>query len=191
MQDLNSEKDMPGDGKEEYEQEDPELYSNIHTLQNKEQISGKYDILIVPGYGFDLKTHDLPQHVRNRLDLAAELLRAGVASKLVLVGGYARKLDDEGEPPTVREARLMDDYLRSHHLEINNIERIIEDHSKDSIGNALFLKKKIEEKFGKPQTREKKSVVFFLARIILLTDKNILTPWLTKTVRTDTNLIFL
>ncbi len=97
-------------------------------------------LIIVLGGGIDLGGN-LPEHVYQRLNKAIELLVQSPQSKVVVCGKYSFLYDQLGKYPPVTEAEKMSDYLINKGADKNKI--LTENQSKDTIGNAYYLKKNI------------------------------------------------
>lgn len=100
----------------------------------------EYDIIVVLGYGFS-KDWSLPQHVSLTLGKAAQLYFDKVASKIVVCGQWSINWDHQGIKPPTTEAEAMKRVLVN--LGVPDEDILKEDWSKDTIGNAFFLKTKI------------------------------------------------
>lgn len=92
--------------------------------------------IVVLGGGIDLQGN-LPLYIHQRLDKAIELYKTYPSSKLVLSGKYSF-LYREKKPP-LTEAHAMADYLRKKG--VDKRQMLLENKSKDTIGNAYYLKK--------------------------------------------------
>ncbi len=93
-------------------------------------------LIVVLGGGIDLKGN-IPSFVYQRLNYALKLLDNYPQAKIVLSGKYSFLYQNK-KPPTT-EARTMADYLIHKHIRSDQI--ILEQWSKDTIGNAYYLKK--------------------------------------------------
>lgn len=79
----------------------------------------------------------LPKHQFARLDRANEIFFEIPDSKIILCGKYSF-LYEENTPP-ITEARAMQSYLIQKGIDSKDL--ILEEDSKDTIGNAYYLKK--------------------------------------------------
>jgi len=91
--------------------------------------------IVVLGGGIDLQGH-LPDFVQQRLDKAIGLLKEHPQSKIIVTGKYSF-LYHKDKPP-LTESDAMADYFIGKGIEDTRILR--EKESKDSIGNAYYLK---------------------------------------------------
>jgi len=98
----------------------------------------KYDLIVTLGYGF-VGNWKLSEHVKKRNELVAKLYKNGVSKKIAACGKWAMKWDKEGITPPTTEATEIKNYLIQ--LGVKPKDIWVEDQSKDSIGNAFFLKK--------------------------------------------------
>jgi len=116
--------------------------TNIRLVKNINDLSGKkYDLLVALGYGF-VDEWQLSEHVKVRLKLISGLFQQGVAKKVAVCGKWAMKWDKENIIPPTTEAEEMKKFLVN--LGVPDGAIIVEDSSKDSIGNAYFLRLLIE-----------------------------------------------
>lgn len=104
-----------------------------------------YDLLVVLGYAFT-EEGELPSHVKPRLEKAAQLYKKGIAKKIALCGKWSLKFDHKEILPPHTEAEKMRQILTTY--DISNEHILKEEWSKDTIGNAYYLKKKIAQKYG-------------------------------------------
>lgn len=99
-----------------------------------------YDLIVVLGYGFSWNW-TLPEKSILAVKKAAELYKKGVASKIAVCGKWSINWDLEGITPPTTEAEEMKNLLLK--LQIPQSAIFKEEFSKDTIGNAFFLKTKI------------------------------------------------
>ncbi len=92
-------------------------------------------LIVVLGGGIDLQGN-LPPHVHLRLDKAIELFQEHPDSRIVLSGRYSF-LYGKDKPPFT-EAKKMSEYIFDKGIAKEKI--LLEELSKDSIGNAYYLK---------------------------------------------------
>lgn len=92
--------------------------------------------IVVLGGGIDL-SGNLPSHVYQRLNKAIEIFKQYPKSKIILSGKYSFLYKDK-KPPTT-EAAKMKQYLLEKSVSAEHI--YLEQLSKDTIGNAYYLKK--------------------------------------------------
>jgi len=88
----------------------------------------------------------LPEDPRKRVEAGVTLWRESKSSKLIMSGKYGFWLDFLGHPPKKTEALAMRDYAISLGVPAQNI--LIEDESKDTVGNAYFLRVNFIDKNG-------------------------------------------
>ncbi len=93
-------------------------------------------LIVVLGGGIDLKGN-IPPFVYQRLNYALKLLDNYPQAKIVLSGKYSF-LYQNNKPPTT-EASAMANYLMQKHIRRDRI--VLEQWSKDTVGNAYYLKK--------------------------------------------------
>lgn len=92
------------------------------------------EVIVVLGGG--LTTNDtLPPHVRARLKTALKLMRKKNIPRIICAGWYGFTLS---HIPRISEAHVMKIFLRQHGVPSNAI--LCEEQSKDTIGNAFFVK---------------------------------------------------
>ena len=94
----------------------------------------KTDALVVLGRGVR-KDGTLGLIARARVDRALQLYTMGVAPRIIFAGHSALMADAE---PVITEAEAMAAYARAHALPPKAI--LIEDQSRDTIGNAYFVR---------------------------------------------------
>lgn len=97
-------------------------------------------LIIVLGGGINLRG-EIPSHVKTRLDKALEFYKAYPNATIVTSGRYSFLYDQLGKYPPISEAKKMADYLLEKKIPKNKI--IVEENSKDTIGNALYLKDRV------------------------------------------------
>jgi uncharacterized SAM-binding protein YcdF (DUF218 family) len=97
-----------------------------------------YDVILTVGNGLTDGWH-LPQIVENRLDYVASLYKRGISTKVLVSGGYSINWDLKGIKPPTTEAKEMRNKLIE--LGINAADILVEEESKDTIGNLYFSKK--------------------------------------------------
>lgn len=95
-------------------------------------------IIVVLGGGIDIHGN-IPHHVYQRLDKARELWQKNPQAKIVLSGKYSF-LYKKQKPP-ITESQKAKKYLREMKIPAKAI--LLENRSKDTIGNAYYLKKTI------------------------------------------------
>lgn len=100
----------------------------------------KYDAIVVIGYSFD-ENWELPNHLIDRLKLAAEYYRESVANKIVTTGYHSIHWDWENIDVPVKECDLMRDVLIENGVPDGDVLR--EAKSKDTPGNIYYLKQDI------------------------------------------------
>lgn len=99
--------------------------------------------IIVLGGGIDLKGN-LPSLVYQRLDKAIEIYQSNKKNnniKLVVTGKYSFLYHQLKKFPPTTEAEKMAQYLLKKQIPKNKI--LLEKKSKDTIGNAYYLKKDV------------------------------------------------
>lgn len=96
-----------------------------------------YDVLLTLGNGL---THDwkLPQIVISRLEYVSSLYKQHIAPKIIVSGKYSVNFILEGIKPPNTEAELMKQHLIQ--LGVQEKDILVEDQSKDTIGNFYFSK---------------------------------------------------
>lgn len=100
----------------------------------------QYDLIAVLGYGFSFHW-TLPEKSILAVKKAAELYKKGTASKIAICGRWSINWDLEGITPPTTEAEEMKKLLLKLTVPSSAIYK--EEFSKDTIGNAFFLKTKI------------------------------------------------
>ncbi|HLL60180.1 MAG TPA: YdcF family protein [Candidatus Nitrosocosmicus sp.] len=100
----------------------------------------KFDLIVSLGSGF---TEDwkLPSHVYPRLRQVAELYKQKIAPKVAVCGKWSINWDLENVVPPITESELIKQELIKLGVQEKDIYK--EEFSKDTIGNAYFLKTKI------------------------------------------------
>ncbi len=93
-----------------------------------------YDALAVFGGGISPQG-ELEENSRVRVERAVELWKNKTAPTIIMSGGWSFTLSD---PPTRTEARAMADYATR--LGVPPEELLVEDRSRDTLGNALYVK---------------------------------------------------
>ena len=81
--------------------------------------------------------------LRSRVDEGVRLYKSGESSKLIMSGKHGLFLHLSGKVPLNSESSVMKKYAESLGVPTENI--LIEDESKDTLGNAFFTKIKILE----------------------------------------------
>lgn len=104
-----------------------------------------YDVIIVLGASVN-PDGSLSERLRNRVDKAIMLFRAGKAEKMIFTGKHSFKLELAGQTPLRTEAQAMADYALSKGIPSSAV--YLEEHSKDTVGNALFVKTSLLEPKG-------------------------------------------
>src|SRR5918999_3606026 len=104
-----------------------------------------YDFIAVLGYGF-VGRWQLSQHVRNRLKIVASCYRQGRAKKIAVCGKWSLAWEQKNILPPTTEAEEMKKLLVK--LGVNEQDILKEDFSKDTVGNAYYLKTRIVKKLG-------------------------------------------
>jgi uncharacterized SAM-binding protein YcdF (DUF218 family) len=104
-----------------------------------------YDLIVVLGYGFVGGWH-LSEHVHNRLKIVADIYGQGRARKIAVCGKWSLAWEQRNILPPTTEAEAMKKLLIQLGVEEQDI--IKEDFSKDTVGNAYYLKTKIVKKLG-------------------------------------------
>lgn len=94
--------------------------------------------IIILGGGIDLKGN-LPDHVFQRLDKAIELYQKNPSAKIIVSGRYSFLYNQLKQYPPITEAERMAQYLIKKGIPKEKI--FLERKSKDTIGNAYYLKK--------------------------------------------------
>ncbi len=92
--------------------------------------------IVIPGGG--IENDKLPSFVETRLKKAYEILKKNPGSKIIFCGKYSFLFTGENIP-TKTEAQLGKDYLLSLGVSPGSI--LMENRSKDTIGNAYYVKK--------------------------------------------------
>ena len=100
----------------------------------------KFDAIVVLGYELK-KNFELKNIAKYRVERANELFEKGLASKVIFLGSHSFWNKDK---PEITEAKAMRDYAISKGLPKN--VTLLEENSKDSIGNAYFVRKNYLEK---------------------------------------------
>lgn len=105
----------------------------------------KYNLIVVLGYGFVGKWQ-LSEHVKLRLREALELYRKGAAKKIAVCGKWSLAWDQQHITPPTTEAEEMKKALVNLGVPAKDVLK--EEFSKDTVGNAFYLKTKIMENYG-------------------------------------------
>lgn len=105
----------------------------------------RYDLIVVLGYGF-IGDWKLSEHVYNRLKIAAQLYQKGTAKKIAVCGKWSLAWDQQNIIPPTTEAEAMKRVLID--LGIPEEDVLKEEFSKDTVGNAFYLKTKVINKSG-------------------------------------------
>lgn len=100
----------------------------------------QYQLIATLGSGFS-KDWKLPPHVYPRMKQVAELYKEKVAPKVAVCGRWSINWDLENIIPPITEAKLMKEELITRGVLAKDI--YTEEFSRDTIGNAYFLKTKI------------------------------------------------
>jgi uncharacterized SAM-binding protein YcdF (DUF218 family) len=100
----------------------------------------QYQLIATLGSGFS-DDWKLPSHVYPRLQKVADLYKQKVAPKIAVCGRWSINWDLENTVPPITEAQLMKEELIKQGVAEKDI--YLEEYSKDTIGNAYFLKTKI------------------------------------------------
>lgn len=105
-------------------------------------MSGKkrYDAVIVLGYK-QKNNWDLPLHLKKRLKKVALLYKEGLTGKIIVCGKWSLVFEEGGAKPEVTESEIMKKFLLNEGIPDRDI--IKEEKSKDTIGNAYFVKRGI------------------------------------------------
>jgi len=101
-----------------------------------------HDAIIVFGAGVTPEG-ELEENSRLRVDLAIERFRAGAAPVMVFSGAWSMSLK---QPPAKTEAAAMRDYAISQGCPAEQL--FTEEHSFDTFGNAVFVKRDIVKPRG-------------------------------------------
>lgn len=101
------------------------------------------DSIIVLAGGVN-KDGSLPEIPKKRVEKGVELFKNNAASKIIMSGKYGFWLDYFKDIPARSEAEAMKEYAVS--LGVSEESIILEDTSKDTVGNAYFTKVNILEK---------------------------------------------
>ena len=104
-----------------------------------------YDLIVVLGYGF-IDEWKLSEHVNNRLKTAAGLYHNGTAKKIAVCGKWSLAWDSQNIIPPTTEAEEMKKVLVG--LGVPDADVLKEGFSKDTVGNAFYLKTKIIKNLG-------------------------------------------
>ena len=97
----------------------------------------KYDLIVVPA--LRLGPHwGLRRDLKKRLLRAVEMYKKGDAQHIIVLGRWTVWFDWLGVRPPVTESVRMKQFLVSHGVARQDV--ITEQHSKDTIGNAYYLK---------------------------------------------------
>ena len=99
----------------------------------------KVDTIIILGGGIN-QDGTLWQNTINRLEKGIELFKKGVSANIIVSGKYYFM---EDYVPITTEAKAMYEYLKKRGIPEKNI--ILEEESKDTLGNAFFTKINILE----------------------------------------------
>lgn len=97
-------------------------------------------LIVILGGGISL-SGKLPQHVYQRLDKAIEIYQKSKTAKIVVSGRYSFLFNQLKKYPPTTEAEKMAQYLLKKDIPKNKI--LLEKKSKDTLGNAYYLKKDI------------------------------------------------
>lgn len=101
------------------------------------------DAIIVLAGGIN-NDGSLPELPRKRVEKGVELYNKKIAPKIIMTGKYGFWLDYTKEIPPKSEAEVMKEFAESLGVPKENI--ILEETSKDTVGNAYFTKVDILEK---------------------------------------------
>jgi len=99
--------------------------------------SGKYDAIVVLGGG-SKRNGELQIDSKIRIRKAVKLFERGEADKMILSGGYTK--------PMVSEAAKMMEYAIKISDHVQKKDVVLEEKSKDTIGNAYFTKQVMKRK---------------------------------------------
>jgi uncharacterized SAM-binding protein YcdF (DUF218 family) len=102
------------------------------------------DAIVVLGRGVD-SSGRLPVAAAERVAGGVKLFQAGVAPRIIMSGRFALLTDDD-EPPPCTEARAMADAACAAGVPSDAI--LLEEQSRDTIGNAWFTARRILEPNG-------------------------------------------
>lgn len=100
-------------------------------------MSQKYDAVVQLGYRFE-DNWQLPHYLVQALSLTADLYKKNTAPRIFLCGKWSIFFDHQGKVPPYTEASEMRKILQN--LGIPKKAIISEEYSKETIGNAYFLK---------------------------------------------------
>lgn len=98
-------------------------------------------IILAGGVNYD---GTLPSNPKLRVEKGVELYNQGKAKKIIMSGAYGFWLDWLKKAPPIHEAEAMKTYALS--LGVPNENVLMEEDSKDTLGNAYFVKVSILEK---------------------------------------------
>ena len=101
------------------------------------------DAIIILGGGIN-KDGNLPKIPKERVEKGVEIWKGGSAKKIIVSGKYGFWLDELKQVPPKTEAAAMRDYALLLGVQAEDV--ILEEDSKDTIGNAYFVKVNILEK---------------------------------------------
>lgn len=96
-----------------------------------------YDVTVVLGLKLD-RGWKLPEDLKTRLDYAGSVYKAGQTKKIVMSGGWSIWFDWLSITPPITESALMKEYLTKRDIPSEAV--LIEEKSRDTIGNIHFLK---------------------------------------------------
>lgn len=99
-----------------------------------------YDIIAVLGNGFT-KDWQIPLHQKERLKKARDFYRKGLSNSIAVCGKWSINWDRKSITPPTTEAQIMKQELVELQVPSRNILK--EEYSKDTIGNAYYLKRHI------------------------------------------------
>lgn len=105
-------------------------------------MKNKHDAIVVIGYRFEDRWK-LPHHLLEGLQIAATLYKQSVAPYIAVCGKWSLSFDRQHVVPPTTEAEKMKKTLMTFGIPKSSIVK--EENSKDTIGNAYFVKKEVIE----------------------------------------------
>jgi uncharacterized SAM-binding protein YcdF (DUF218 family) len=105
----------------------------------------KYDLIVIPGLRHGPRW-GMRRDLKTQLAEAARLYHQGEAAKVAVCGRWNIWFDWRKVVPPVTEAKLMKRYLVRRNVPASAI--LMEQHSKDTIGNAYYLKRLLDNHPG-------------------------------------------
>lgn len=101
------------------------------------------DVIIILGGGIN-RDGSLPDLPKKRVEAGIELFKERHAQRIIMSGKYGFWLDESGVIPSRSEAEAMKEYAVALGIPADSI--LLEEESKDTLGNAYFTKVNFLEK---------------------------------------------